>query len=35
MLNRMQINYLPQQVGWLGGKRVDFKPWGSKINPHK
>jgi hypothetical protein len=31
----MHIIFLPQQVGWLGGKRVDIHPWGFKINPHK
>jgi len=28
----MHIIFLPQ-VGWLGGKGVDFHLWGSKINP--
>jgi hypothetical protein len=31
----MHIIFLPQQVGWLGGKGVDFYFWGSKINSHK
>jgi hypothetical protein len=27
MLNRMDITILPQQVGWLDGKRIYFHPW--------
>jgi hypothetical protein len=35
MLHRMHIIFVPQQVGWLGGKRIDIHRWGSKINHHK
>jgi hypothetical protein len=31
----MHIISMPQQVGWLGGKKIDFHPWGLKTNPHK
>jgi hypothetical protein len=31
----MHVTTLPQQVGWLGGKKIDVHPCGSKINPHK
>jgi len=32
----MAILYMyPQQVGWLGGKRVDLHTWGSRVNPHE
>jgi hypothetical protein len=34
ILNRMHIIIL-SQVGWLGGKKIDFHPWGSRINFHK
>ncbi len=34
-LNRMQITILSQQVRWLGGKRVDYHPWGSRIYSHR
>ncbi len=34
-LNIMHIIFLPQQVGWLGGRRANLHPWGSRINPHK
>jgi hypothetical protein len=30
----MHIIFLAQQVGWFGGKRIGFHPWGSKINSH-
>jgi hypothetical protein len=31
----MHITTLPQKVGWLGGKEIDFRPWDSKIYFHK
>jgi hypothetical protein len=31
----MHIISFPQQVGWLGDKRIDFCPWGSRINLHE
>jgi len=34
-LNRMHIIILLQKKWWLGDKRVNFHPWGSKINFHK
>jgi len=27
-VNRMHITTLPQKVGWIGGKGIDFHPWG-------
>jgi len=30
MLNKMHTTILSQQVGWLGGKRIDLHPWGFK-----
>jgi hypothetical protein len=27
----MHISFLPQQMGWLDGKGIDFHPWGLKI----
>jgi hypothetical protein len=32
MLDKVHIIFLPQ-VGWLGGKEVDFHLWGSKSIP--
>jgi hypothetical protein len=26
----MNVTSFPQQVGWLGGKRLDLHPWGFK-----
>jgi hypothetical protein len=23
----MHVTFFPQQMGWLGGKRVEFHPW--------
>jgi hypothetical protein len=31
----MLITFVPQEVGWLGGKGVDLHTWGSRINPHE
>jgi len=31
----MHVTFFSQQVGRLGGKRIDFHPWGLKINPQE
>jgi hypothetical protein len=33
--NRINIRLFTQQVRWLGGKEVEFHPWGPKIKLHK
>jgi hypothetical protein len=30
-LNKINIRLNTQQVGWLGGKRVQLHPWGPRI----
>ncbi len=34
-INKINIRFFTQQVGWLGGKRVKLHPWGSRIKFHK
>jgi len=34
-LNKTNIKLFTQLVGWFGGKRVQFHPWGSRIKFHK
>ncbi len=34
-LNKINTKLFTQQVGWLGGKRVQFCPWGPRIKLHK
>ncbi len=34
-LNKINIRLFTQQVGWLGGKKVEFHPWGPRIKLHK
>jgi len=29
-LNKINIRLFIEQVGWLGGNGVEFRPWGSK-----
>jgi hypothetical protein len=31
----MHVTNLPQQMGWLDGKKIDVHPWGPRIIPHK
>jgi hypothetical protein len=31
----MHVTFLPQEMGWLGGKRIDFHPLGSRVNPYE
>jgi hypothetical protein len=33
--SRINIKLFTQQVRWLGGKKVEFHPWGRKIKLHK
>ncbi len=34
-LNKINTKLFTQQVGWFGGKRVQFHPWGPRIKIHK
>jgi hypothetical protein len=34
-LNKIKIKSFTQQMGWLGGKGVEFHPWGPRIKLHK
>jgi hypothetical protein len=34
-LNKINIKLFTQQMGWLGGKRIELHPWGPRIKLHK
>jgi hypothetical protein len=34
-LNQINTKLFKQQVGWFGGKGIQFHPWGSRIKLHK
>jgi hypothetical protein len=34
-LNRIIIKSFTKKMGWLGGKGIQFHPWGPKIKLHK
>ncbi len=34
-LDRINITLFIQQMGWLGGKKVEFHLWGPRIKFHK
>jgi hypothetical protein len=34
-LNKINIILFTQQMGWLGGKGVEFHPWGLRIKFYK
>jgi hypothetical protein len=34
-VNRINIKLFTEQVGWLGGKAVEFHLWGPRVKLHK
>jgi hypothetical protein len=34
-LNKIKNKLFTQEVGWLGGKKIELHPWGPKIKFHK
>jgi hypothetical protein len=34
-LNEIHIIILLYKKGWFGDKKINFHPWGSRINSHK